>query len=131
MTITKAQNGSALVLSVEGRLDTVTAPDLEKEIVAVEADVNELTVDFSKLDYISSAGLRVLLSAHKAFVKKGGMVVKNVNETLLDIFEVTGFKDILNIQQGNSVKSIIANIADDVLVGIQGKKVEVIVKKAF
>jgi len=98
MTITKAQNGSALVLSVEGRLDTVTAPDLEKEIVAVEADVNELTVDFSKLDYISSAGLRVLLSAHKNFTKKGGMTITNVNETVMDIFDVTGFKDILNIK---------------------------------
>ncbi len=98
MTITKAQNGSALVLSVGGRLDTVTAPDLEKEIVAVEADVNELTVDFSKLDYISSAGLRVLLSAHKNFTKKGGMTITNVNETVMDIFDVTGFKDILNIK---------------------------------
>jgi len=98
MTITKSENGSALVLSVEGRLDTVTAPDLEKEIVAVSDSVNELTVDFTKLEYISSAGLRVLLSAHKNFAKKGGMTITNVNETVMDIFDVTGFKDILTIK---------------------------------
>ena len=97
MNINKSQNGTAVMLGLEGRLDTITAPDLEKEIQAL-ADATTLEINCSKLDYISSAGLRVLLSAHKAFAKKGGMVVKNVNETLLDIFEVTGFKDILNIQ---------------------------------
>ncbi|MBQ7158963.1 MAG: STAS domain-containing protein [Treponema sp.] len=98
MTITKAQNGTALTLAVEGRLDTVTAPELEKEIAENSAEANELVVDFTKLDYISSAGLRVLLSAHKNFAKKGGMTITNVNETVMDIFDVTGFKDILNIK---------------------------------
>ncbi len=98
MTITKNQNGTTLTIGVEGRLDTVTAPELEKEIAAVADGVNELTVDFAKLDYISSAGLRVLLSAHKNFAKKGGMTITNVNETVMDIFDVTGFKDILNIR---------------------------------
>ena len=98
MTITKNQNGSALTVCVEGRLDTVTAPDLEKEIAAVADSVNELTVDFAKLDYISSAGLRVLLSTHKNFAKKGGMTITNVNETVMDIFDVTGFRDILTIK---------------------------------
>ena len=97
MTISKTQNGTDVTLAIEGRLDTMTAPDLEKEIAAL-TDVASLTVDCTKLDYISSAGLRVLLSTHKAFAKKGGLTVTNVNDTLLDIFEVTGFKDILNIK---------------------------------
>jgi anti-sigma B factor antagonist len=97
MTIAKKQNGTAVTLEVEGRLDTITAPDLEKEIQGL-ADATELTVDFAKLEYISSAGLRVLLSAHKAFAKKNGLVITNVNETVLEIFDVTGFKDILNIK---------------------------------
>ena len=97
MTITKNQNGTAVTLSVEGRLDTTTAPALEQEIQAL-TDATELTIDFAKLEYISSAGLRVLLSAHKAFAKKDGMTITNVNEQVLDIFDVTGFKDILNIK---------------------------------
>lgn len=98
MTVTKTGNGTSLTLSVEGRLDTLTAPDLEKEIGAVSESANELVIDFAKLEYISSAGLRVLLSAHKIFAKKGGMTITNVNETVSDIFEVTGFKDILTIK---------------------------------
>ena len=97
MTITKTQNGSSVTMNVEGRLDTTTAPELDKEITAL-ADANELTIDFEKLDYISSAGLRVLLSAHKTFSKKGGMTITNVNEIVMDIFDVTGFKDILTIK---------------------------------
>ena len=96
MTIEKKMDGKTMTLSVEGRLDTLTAPDLEKEILAIEG-ADALVMDFANLDYISSAGLRLLLSTHKAYAKKGGMTVKNVNETVLDIFEVTGFKDILNI----------------------------------
>ena len=98
MTITKSMNGKALFLAVEGRLDTVTSPDLEKEISQELESADSLTVDFTKLDYISSAGLRVLLSAHKNFTKKGGMVITNVSDTVMDIFVVTGFKDILNIK---------------------------------
>ena len=97
MTISKIQNGTAVTLNVEGRLDTVTAPELEKAVGEL-TDADSLVMDFVKLDYISSAGLRVLLSAHKSFAKKGGMTVKNVNEVVADIFDVTGFKDILNIQ---------------------------------
>ena len=97
MTITKNQNGTAVTLCVEGRLDTITAPELEKEIQSI-SDATELTVDFAKLEYISSAGLRVLLSAHKTYAKVGGMTIINVNETVLEIFDVTGFKDILNIK---------------------------------
>ncbi|MBR3731195.1 MAG: STAS domain-containing protein [Spirochaetales bacterium] len=97
MTINQIQNGTEMTLQVEGRLDTTTAPDLEKQINGIE-NADSLVLDFSKLDYISSAGLRVLLAAHKTFAKKGGMIVKNVNEIVLDIFDVTGFKDILNIQ---------------------------------
>jgi anti-sigma B factor antagonist len=98
MTITKTENGSSLTLSVEGRLDTVTAPELEKEFSAISDSVTDLVIDFKNLDYISSAGLRVLLAAHKKFVKKGGMSIINPNETVMDIFEVTGFKDILSIK---------------------------------
>ena len=97
MTITKNQNGTAVTLSVAGRLDTITAPDLEKEIRSLTS-AESLVIDCSALEYISSAGLRVLLSAHKTFAKSAGMTVTNVNDTLLDIFEVTGFKDILDIK---------------------------------
>jgi len=98
MTITKKENGKSFTLSVEGRLDTLTSPELEKEINELSSSAEDLVVDFAKLEYISSAGLRVLLSAHKLFAKKGGMTITNVNETVLDIFEVTGFKDILTIK---------------------------------
>ncbi len=97
MKITKSQSGASAQIKLEGRLDTITAPELEKEIQTL-SDASELVIDFADLDYISSAGLRVLLSAHKAFLKKGGMTITNVSETIVDIFEVTGFKDILNIK---------------------------------
>ena len=97
MTVTKNQNGSTVILTVEGRLDTLTAPQLEKEIGEI-TNADSLEFDFSKLEYISSAGLRLLLSTHKNYAKKAGIVITNVNETVLDIFDVTGFKDILNIK---------------------------------
>ena len=97
MKINKSiENGKARY-EVEGRLDTTTAPELEKELKNDMGSINELTMDFSKLDYISSAGLRVLLSAHKEMSKKGGMKVTNVNEIVQEVFDVTGFADILNI----------------------------------
>jgi len=80
MTINKSENGSAMTISLEGRLDTTTSPALEKELNEVLPKINELVFDFSKLEYISSAGLRVLLTAHKAMSRKGGMKVTNVNE---------------------------------------------------
>ena len=97
MTIEKKQNGTALTIALEGRLDTTTAPELEKELNAL-GNVNELTLDFGKLEYISSAGLRVLLAAHKIMSRKGGMKVTHVNEIVNEVFEVTGFADILTIE---------------------------------
>ena len=98
MNINKTQNGTALTIALEGRLDTTTAPELEQELKESLEGVNELTLDFGKLDYISSAGLRVLLSAHKTMSKKGGMKVTNVNEIVKEVFDVTGFIDILTIE---------------------------------
>ena len=98
MTITKTQNANNLEIALEGRLDTTTAPDLEKELNASLDDVDTLTLDFANLAYISSAGLRVLLSAHKAMSAKGGMKVVNVNEIVKEVFDVTGFADILTIE---------------------------------
>ena len=98
MTITKTQNGTNLVIALEGRLDTMTAPELEEELKNSLEGADSLTLDFSKLEYISSAGLRVLLSAHKTMANKGGMKVTNVNEIVQEVFEVTGFADILTIE---------------------------------
>lgn len=98
MIITKKLNGTTLEIALEGRLDTVTAPDLEAELNKSLDGAESLVLDFSKLEYISSAGLRVLLSAHKAMSGKGGMKVKNVNEIVKEVFEVTGFSDILTIE---------------------------------
>ena len=98
MTITKNLNGTALEIALEGRLDTMTAPELEAELNKDLSGADSLTLDFSKLDYISSAGLRVLLSAHKAMSAKGGMKVTNVNEIVREVFDVTGFADILTIE---------------------------------
>lgn len=98
MTINKTMNGKDLEIALEGRLDTVTAPDLESALKESMDGAETLTFDFSKLDYISSAGLRVLLSAHKAMSTKGGMKVIHVNEIVAEVFEVTGFTDILTIE---------------------------------
>ncbi len=98
MKINKTQNGSELLIALEGRLDTTTAPELEKELKDSIGGVEDLTIDFEKLDYISSAGLRVLLSAQKIMMKQGEMKVVHVNETIMEIFEVTGFSDILTIE---------------------------------
>lgn len=98
MTITKTQNGSELAVVVEGRLDTITAPELEKELNESLEGVTSLIFDLKKLDYVSSAGLRVLLSAQKKMNKQGEMKLIHVNETIMEIFEVTGFSDILTIE---------------------------------
>ncbi|MBR6186171.1 MAG: STAS domain-containing protein [Clostridia bacterium] len=97
MTITKKQNGTSLEIALEGRLDTMTAPELEKELTAGLDAAETLTLDFENLAYISSAGLRVLLSAHKLMSRKGGMKIVNVNEIVKEVFDVTGFADILTI----------------------------------
>ena len=99
MTINKTQNGAALTIALEGRLDTMTAPELEAEIKALPEEVKELTFDLEKLDYISSAGLRVLLSSQKLMTRIGGsMKVIHVNEVVQEVFDVTGFSDILTIE---------------------------------
>ena len=97
MTIKKELKGKELAVALEGRLDTITAPELETELKDSLDGVEKLTLDFAKLEYISSAGLRVLLSTQKRMKTQGQMTVCNVNETILEIFEVTGFNDILTI----------------------------------
>ena len=98
MTISKNQDGNNLVIALEGRLDTTTSPDLEKELKESLDGIESLTFDLGALDYISSAGLRVLLSAQKTMNKQGDMVVKNVSEEIMEVFEVTGFSDIPTIE---------------------------------
>lgn len=97
MEITKNHNGTALDIALTGRLDTTTAPALEAELGASLAGVTELAFDFAKLEYISSAGLRVLLGAQKVMNKQGKMTVRNVNSDIAEVFEITGFSDILTI----------------------------------
>ena len=99
MTITKNREDSKLTVALEGRLDTTTAPQLEGELRTAVEGVTELVFDLSALEYISSAGLRVLLSAQKVMNKQGSMVVRGANETIMEIFEVTGFIDILNVEE--------------------------------
>lgn len=97
LNITKNTENSTLTVSLAGRLDTTTAPALEQELKASLDGVSELVIDMSALEYISSAGLRVLLSAQKLMNKQGQMKVVHVSETIMEIFEVTGFSDILTI----------------------------------
>ena len=97
MTINKNLEGEQLNVAVEGRLDTSTAPELEKELSDLSG-VKELVLDFAKLEYVSSAGLRVLLASQKAMNAQGKMLIKNVNETIMEVFEITGFADILTIE---------------------------------
>ena len=98
MTIQKKCEGNKVEIALEGRLDTMTSPQLEAELKETLPGAESLVLDFSKLDYISSAGLRVLLSAHKVMSAKGGMKVTHANEIVREVFEVTGFADILNIE---------------------------------
>ena len=97
LNIKKTVEGENTVFELEGRMDTVTAPELEKELKASLDGVKELTLDFEKLDYISSAGLRVLLSTQKVMAKQGALKIIHVNDTIMEIFEVTGFTEILTI----------------------------------
>ena len=98
MTIEKKINGEALTLIVSGRLDTQTAPELEKELDSVLADIKELTFDFANLEYVSSAGLRVMLKAQKAMNAQGSMKLTGVNDSIMEVFDITGFLDILTIE---------------------------------
>ena len=98
MTVEKNLNGTELTVTIAGRLDTTTAPQLEAEFKQSINGVEKLVLDFAELEYLSSAGLRVLLAAQKVMNKQGEMIIKNVNETINEIFEVTGFIDILTIE---------------------------------
>lgn len=98
MTITKKQDGGAMTIALEGRLDTTTAPELESEIKSALDGVTALTFDLAKLDYISSAGLRVLLLAQKTMNKQGKMKLIKASEIVREVFDVTGFSDILTIE---------------------------------
>lgn len=99
MTINKQQNVTKLFFALEGRLDTATAPQLEGEFKrSLTGEITELVLDFAKLEYLSSAGLRVLLAAQKVMNKQGSMVIRGVNETIAEVFEITGFSDILTIE---------------------------------
>ncbi len=98
LNINKKLEDKTLTITLEGRLDTTTAPQLEAELKSDLADVTSLVMDFEKLEYISSAGLRVLLSAQKIMNKQGEMKLIHVNDVINEIFEVTGFSDILNIE---------------------------------
>ena len=98
LNINKNIDNDKAAYMLEGRLDTMTAPDLEKDFKESLDGIIDLTLDFEKLEYISSAGLRVLLSAQKTMNKQGEMKLIHVNETIMEIFEVTGFSDILNIE---------------------------------
>lgn len=98
MTITTQRDGAKLDIALEGRLDTATAPELEAELKKTLGGVEELTLDLTKLEYISSAGLRVLLYAQKTMNRLGKMTVRGVNETVGEVFEITGFSDILTIE---------------------------------
>ena len=98
LDIKKNQEGSKLEFVLDGRLDTITAPQLEEEIKASLDGITDLIFNFSGLTYVSSAGLRVLLSSQKTMNEKGSMVVKNVSDEIQEIFDVTGFSDILTIE---------------------------------
>ena len=98
MKIEKKLNEKTLVIELEGRLDTTTAPQLEAELKNSLDGVTELVFDLGALEYISSAGLRVLLSAYKTMRGKGSMKITNANELVKEVFEVTGFSDFLPIE---------------------------------
>ena len=98
LNITKTVEDGKAAFTLKGRLDTITAPELEKELKGSLDGVSELTFDFEGLDYISSAGLRVLLSTQKIMARQGEMKISHVNATIMEIFEVTGFTDILTIE---------------------------------
>ena len=99
MTIIKTKEGTALTVALEGRMDAVSAPELEEALKADMETITDLTFDLEKLQYTSSAGLRVLLSAQKTMNKKGSMVIRNVCPDIMEIFDMVGFTDLLNIEE--------------------------------
>ena len=97
LNINKKQNGTSLVVELEGRLDTTTAPELDDELFTVIGDITDLTFDLTKLEYISSAGLRSLLSAHKKVSANGSMKITNASDEVKEIFDITGFSQVFTI----------------------------------
>ena len=97
MTLNTNLDGTTLTIEIIGRLDTTTAPQLDEEITASIGGINKLVLDFGQLEYISSAGLRVLLKSQKAMSRQGKMVIVNASETIREVFELTGFMDILTL----------------------------------
>ena len=98
MKIAKTLENGVLTVELDGKLDNTTTPSLGDEIKAYISDTDKLIIDMKNLNYFSSAGLRLLLSLHKKMKKKSGMIIKNVNSENMEVFELTGFKDILNIE---------------------------------
>lgn len=97
MVINKFSEGNKLTLILDGRLDTLTAPKLEEAFNESVSEIEELVLDFTKLEYISSAGLRVVLKAHKIMSARGGMKILGANDVVMEVFEITGFVDVLSI----------------------------------
>ncbi|MBQ1318584.1 MAG: STAS domain-containing protein [Solobacterium sp.] len=98
LKINKTADAGKVNISLEGRLDTVTSPELDAELKEILEGTTELTLDFAGLEYVSSAGLRVLLAAQKTMMNQGTLKIVNVNDVVMEIFEVTGFTDILKIE---------------------------------
>lgn len=98
MNINERKNNNEIILELTGRLDTTTAPKLERVLQDFTDDIKSVILDLEHLEYLSSAGLRIILLMQKHMNKKGHMVVKNVNETIMEVFEITGFVDVLDIQ---------------------------------
>ena len=98
MTIEKKINQNEAIFAISGRLDTQTAPELENELDTVLPEIKELTFDMSNLDYVSSAGLRVILKAQKVMNTQGSMKLTGVNDSIMEVFDITGFLDILTIE---------------------------------
>lgn len=98
MNIKKKTNESEMIMYISGRMDTSTAPQFEAEIKSSLDGISKLVLDFENLEYVSSAGLRVILAAQKIMNKQGEMIIKNVSEVVYEVFEITGFVDILTIE---------------------------------
>ncbi len=99
MTINKQENNTELIIAPKGRIDTVTAPILEKELKSSIENKASLILDFKEVEYISSAGLRIILSAQKIMSSQGEMKLKNVNDTVMEVLNITGFSEILTIEK--------------------------------
>lgn len=98
MTINKTQNGDEVIFALEGKLDTTTAPDLDAALKESFSGARKMVLDFANLQFISSAGLRVILNAQKVMNEQGDLVIKNAGPQILEVFEITGFSDFLKIE---------------------------------